>query len=204
MRIALFGGTSDIGVAIVEELAGSTPAEVILLMRASSPNAEPARNRLLAKGYSVETMDFDALDFDSHPAVVDGLFGQRVDVAIIAFGLLGDSARLWQDHSQGVETIQVNTTGAISVGIALGQTFTRQGDGKLILISSMAGEKVRPRNFVYGLSKQAADEFYTQLGAALPGLQVLVVRPGFVHSKMTAGRQAGLAVTPEQVAKATV
>lgn len=204
MRIALFGGTSDIGLAIVEELAGTEPTEIILLMRNSSPNVEPARERLLTRGYSVVSLDFDALAFDSHPGIVDRVFEKSVDVAIVAFGVLGDSERLWQDHAKGVETLQVNSTGTISVGIALGQAFTRQGGGQLVLVSSMAGEKVRQGNFVYGLSKQAADEFYTHLGDAIPELEVLVVRPGFVRTKMTEGRQAALAVTAEQVAKATV
>ena len=204
MRIALFGGTSDIGLAIVEELAEGSAAEIVLLLRAISASADSARERLSSQGHTVQTMEFDALDFESHPSIVGALFTTPVDVAIVAFGVLGDAAQVWRVPELGVQTVQVNATGAISVGIALGQEFSRQGGGTVILVSSMAGEKVRPSNFVYGLSKQAADEFYTQLDGKIPALRVLVVRPGFVSTKLTAGRQAALSTSPEVVATATV
>jgi decaprenylphospho-beta-D-erythro-pentofuranosid-2-ulose 2-reductase len=103
--------------------------------------------------------------------------------------------------------VTVNYTGAVSAGLAIAEQFRRQGHGRLIVLSSVAGERVRKANFVYGSSKAGLDGFAQGLGDALAGTgaSVLVVRPGFVHSRMTAGMQAApFASTPTAVAEATV
>ena len=85
--------------------------------------------------------------------------------------------------------------------------FRRQGHGRLVVLSSVAGERVRKANFVYGSSKAGLDGFAQGLGDALigSGASVLVVRPGFVHSSMTRGmKSAPFATTPSAVAAATV
>ena len=89
--------------------------------------------------------------------------------------------------------VQVNYTGAVSVGLAVAAQFRRQGHGRLVVLSSVAGERVRKANFVYGSSKAGLDGFAQGLGDALAGTgaSVLVVRPGFVHSRMTQGLKAG-------------
>ena len=102
--------------------------------------------------------------------------------------------------------VHVNYTGAVSVGLAVAAQFRRQGHGKLVVLSSVAGERVRKANFVYGSSKAALDAFAQGLGDSLAGsgASVLVVRPGFVHSRMTQGMKAApFATTPTAVAKAT-
>lgn len=206
-RVVLFGGTSDIGLAIVARLAADEPTEVVLAARAASPNLDAAVARAEASGAtSVSVVDFDALDFASHPAVVEQVFATPVAIAVVAFGLLGDPEQAWRDQAAAVRLAQTNTTGAISIGVALTSAFERQGSGRIVAISSVAAEKVRRSNFVYGATKAAMDGFYTQLGEALrgSGVGVLVVRPGFVTTKLTVGRgRVALAVTPEQVADAT-
>ncbi|MCW2758718.1 MAG: 3-oxoacyl-[acyl-carrier protein] reductase, partial [Nocardioidaceae bacterium] len=102
---------------------------------------------------------------------------------------------------------RVNVLGPMSVGVPLAEVMRRQGHGVIVALSSVAGERVRRSNFVYGSGKAGADGFYLGLGEALrgSGARVLVVRPGFVHTKMTAGLDsAPLSVTPEQVADAIV
>ena len=87
----------------------------------------------------------------------------------------------------------------------LGQKMRAQSHGWIVAMSSVAGERVRRSNFVYGSTKAGFDGFFLGLGEALRehGVRVLVVRPGFVKSKMTAGLdEAPLAVTPDQVAEA--
>jgi decaprenylphospho-beta-D-erythro-pentofuranosid-2-ulose 2-reductase len=84
--------------------------------------------------------------------------------------------------------------------------FRRQGHGKLVVLSSVAGERVRKANYVYGASKAGLDGFAQGLSDALAGTgaSVLIVRPGFVHTKMTAGRKAQpLSTSPQAVAAAT-
>ena len=93
------------------------------------------------------------------------------------------------------------------LGVLLAGRLRAQGHGRIVALSSVAGERVRRSNFVYGSTKAGLDGFYLGLGEALrdSGVGVLVVRPGFVRSKMTEGLdEAPLAVTPEDVADAVV
>lgn len=209
-NILLIGGTSEIGLAIVSELTsrGGAPT-VTLAARQDSPRIDAAVATLQRAGASeIRLVDFDALDFESHPAVIDAAFeAGDVDVAVVAFGTLGDQEELWQDQAKAVDSAQVNYTAFVSVGVLLGQAMKRQGHGTIIAMSSVAGTKVRRSNFVYGSAKAGMDGFYLQLGEALrkDGVQVTVVRPGQVRTKMTAGlMEAPLTVNKEDVAQAAV
>ena len=209
-NILLVGGTSDIGLAIVREFVtrGGNP-NVTLAARKSSPRIDAAVAEVTNAGAgSVEVLDFDATDFASHPDVIKQAFsGGDVDVAVVAFGTLGDQEQLWQDQAAAVESAQVNYTAFVSVGVLLGQEMKRQGHGTIIAMSSVAGQRVRRSNFVYGASKSGMDAFYLQLGEALrdSGVKVTVVRPGQVRTKMTDGlEEAPLTVDKEEVAQTAV
>ncbi|HKM25520.1 MAG TPA: decaprenylphospho-beta-D-erythro-pentofuranosid-2-ulose 2-reductase, partial [Corynebacterium sp.] len=182
---------------------------VILAAREDSPRIDAAVAQVRDAGATdVEVIDFDATDFESHPDVIDLAFSDGdIDVAIVAFGTLGDQEALWQDQAAAVASAQTNYTGPVSVGVLLGQKFREQGHGTIVALSSVAGVRVRRSNFVYGASKAGLDGFYTQLGEALrgSGANVLVVRPGQVRTKMSAGvKEAPLTVDIEEVAEATV
>lgn len=206
-RILLLGGSSELGLAIVSELLHQGPADVLLAGRRGSAHREHAIAQVRACGAGeVVWLDFDAAVTDAHPQVIAAAFAEPVDIAIVAFGLL-DDRQTWRDHEATVRLAQTNYTGALSVGVLLGRHFAEQSRGKLIAISSMAGERVRRANMVYGSTKAGMDGFYLQLGVELArtGVQVLVVRPGAVAGRMTAGRKpVALSTTPERVAKATV
>ena len=91
--------------------------------------------------------------------------------------------------------------------MALAERLRKQGHGAVVALSSVAGERVRRANFVYGSTKAGLDGFYLGLGEALRpfGINVTVVRPGFVHTRMTAGmKSAPLSLTPQQVADVIV
>jgi decaprenylphospho-beta-D-erythro-pentofuranosid-2-ulose 2-reductase len=201
--LLLLGGTSEIGLAVARRYAGRRPLRVVLAARPSE-RLDAAAEELRAAGATVSTVEFDAKDTDSHPAVLDKAFADGdIDVAVVAFGLLGDAEQAWQDHARAVELAQVNYTAAVSVGVALAERMRRQGHGRVVALSSVAGERVRRSNFVYGSTKAGMDGFYLGLGEALrgEGITVTVVRPGFVHTKMTEGmKPAPLATTAEQVA----
>jgi decaprenylphospho-beta-D-erythro-pentofuranosid-2-ulose 2-reductase len=156
----------------------------------------------------VEAVDFDAELTDEHEALVESVARERdIDVAVVAFGLLGDEEQAWQDHDAAVTLARVNYVGAVSVGVPLAAVMRRQGHGMIVALSSVAGERVRRSNFVYGSTKAGMDGFYLGLGEALrgSGAGVLVVRPGFVRTRMTEGRSpAPLSVTADQVADAVV
>jgi decaprenylphospho-beta-D-erythro-pentofuranosid-2-ulose 2-reductase len=205
--LLLLGGTSDIALAVAEEYSRSCRPRVVLAARASDRRDDAVR-RLQGLGLEVETVDFDARDTASHPGVVaQAAAGGDIDVAVVAFGLLGDEERAWQDHATAVELAEVNYVAPVSVGVCLAEQMRKQGHGVIVALSSVAGERVRRSNFAYGSTKAGMDGFYLGLGEALrdEGVHVLVVRPGFVHTKMTEGREpAPLSVTPEQVASAIV
>ena len=207
--ILLLGGTSEIGLAIITEYLRRQPVRVVLGRQPGDPLTEASVDALKVQGATaVEVLDFDATAFDTHPAVVEAAFaGGDIDLAIVAFGLLGDAEELWQNQAKAVQICQVNYTGAVSVGVLLGERFKAQGHGQIVAMSTVAGERVRRSNFVYGSTKAGLDGFYLNLGEALDGLgpKVLVVRPGQVRTRMSAGvKEAPLTVDKDEAAKQIV
>lgn len=205
--LLLLGGTSEIGLAVAMKYAKRRPLRVVLAARPSE-RLDKAAEQLREAGATVSTVEFDALDTGSHAAVLDKAFGDGdIDVTVVAFGLLGDAEQAWQDHARAVELAQVNYTAPVSVGVLLAERLRRQGHGRVVALSSVAGERVRRSNFVYGSTKAGMDGFYLGLGEALrgEGITVTVVRPGFVRTKMTEGmKPAPLSATADQVADVVV
>ena len=205
--LLLFGGTSDIALAIAERYAKARPLRVVLAARPGE-RRDAAAERLSGLGCSVQQIDFEARDLSSHRAVVEQSFaGGDIDIAVLAFGILGDAEQAWTDADAMLELAEINYTAPVHVGVLLSERMKAQGHGRIVALSSVAGERVRRSNFAYGSTKAGFDGFFLGLGEALrdSGVRVLVVRPGFVKSKMTAGMdEAPLAVTPQQVADATV
>jgi len=218
--ILVLGGTSEIGLAITEVYLTRSPARVVLAALPGDPGRDGAVAQLKAKGATeVDLVDFDALDTESHPKVIDeawSLAGKGrsagsapgdVDVAIVAFALDSDSEELWQNQSKAVLTAQVNYTAAVSVGVLVGEKMKAQGSGRIIAMSSVAGERVKRANFVYGSTKAGLDGFYLGLGEALApfGPRVTVVRPGMVRTQFSAHvKEAPLTVNKEDVATQAV
>ena len=126
-----------------------------------------------------------------------------LDVVVMAFGVLGSQTDFDRDPVAAAAAVTVNYTGSVSIGLAVAARLRAQGHGRLVVLSSVAGERVRSANFVYGSSKAGLDGFAQGLGDSLEGTgaKVLVVRPGFVHSSMTAGMAAApFSSTPDKVA----
>ena len=207
--ILLLGGTSEIGLAICERYLQNAHARILLAAMPDDPLRDDAVAQVEAAGArSVELIDFEATDTDSHPKMIDAAFaGGDVDVAIVAFGLLGDAEELWQNQRKAVQIAEINYTAAVSVGVLLGEKMRAQGFGQIIAMSSAAGERVRRSNFVYGSTKAGLDGFYLGLGEALKpsGVRVLVIRPGQVRTRMSAHiKEAPLTVDKEYVANLAV
>jgi decaprenylphospho-beta-D-erythro-pentofuranosid-2-ulose 2-reductase len=207
--ILLLGGTSEIGLAICERYLQNAHARILLAAMPEDPGRDDAVAQMKAAGArSVELIDFEATDPDSHPKVIDVAFaGGDVDVAIVAFGLLGDAEELWQNQRKAVQIAEINYTAAVSVGVLLGEKMRAQGFGQIIAMSSAAGERVRRSNFVYGSTKAGLDGFYLGLGEALKefGVRVLVIRPGQVRTRLSAHvKEAPLTVDKEYVANLAV
>jgi decaprenylphospho-beta-D-erythro-pentofuranosid-2-ulose 2-reductase len=207
--ILLLGGTSEIGLAICERYLQNAHARILLAAMPGDPGRDDAVAQMKSAGAkSVELIDFEATATDSHPGVIDAAFaGGDVDVAIVAFGLLGDAEELWQNQRKAVQIAEINYTAAVSVGVLLGEKMRAQGFGQIIAMSTVAGERVRRSNFVYGSTKAGLDGFYLGLGEALKpsGVRVLVIRPGQVRTRMSAHvKEAPLTVDKEYVANLAV
>ena len=205
--LLLLGGTSDIALAIARRYAIGRRLRVVLAARPTQRRSEAAAE-LTELGCTVTEVDLEARSPETHAATIDAAFtGGDIDIAVVAFGLLGDAERAWTDPAAALELVEVNYTAPVHLGVLLANRMRAQGHGRIVALSSVAGERVRRSNFAYGSTKAGFDGFYLGLGEALrdTGVGVLVVRPGFVRSKMTEGLdEAPLAVTPEDVADAVV
>ena len=207
--VLVLGGGSDIALATVRRLVGRRARTIVLAAR--DPGAlDGVRTELLDAGATtVEVVAFDADATDTHAALVDDAFDRfgDIDVVLVAFGVLGNQSEAEADAAAALEIARVNYLGTISVTVPVAQRLTQQGHGTIVALSSVAGERARRSNFVYGSSKAGMDAFLQGLGDSLvgTGVHVMVVRPGFVVSKMTEGMDpAPLSTTPDAVADAIV
>jgi len=207
-NIVVLGGMSEIGLAMARRLVSPATKSVVLACRRPD-EAATSVEALSRPGLVVEAVAFDAADTDSHAAFVDQTTKRHgdPDVVIVAFGQLGDQAVFDDRPEEAVRVAHVNYTGAVSISLHVARQLRRQGHGRLVIVSSVAGERVRKANFVYGSTKAGIDGFAQGLSDSLEGTgaAVLIVRPGFVHSAMTAGMKAApFATTPDAVADSTV
>jgi len=205
----VLGGGSDIALATARALVRSRCRTIVLAGRDPESFASAAKELHALGATTVECVEFDALALDTHAAFIASVFERfgDIDLALVAFGVLGDQDLAEQDAVEAIRIVETNFTGAVSVLVPLARAMRAQGHGRIVVLSSVAGERARRSNFVYGSSKAGIDAFAQGLGDSLQGsgVRVLVVRPGFVHSKMTQGLDAApLATDPESVAAATV
>ena len=188
-RVLILGATSAIAHAYGRRLA-SRRARLVLAARDPdklSANAADLRARGAAE---VVEVAFDAADFERHgPAVAEAwdAFG-GLDAALVAYGTLPDQETVAADPAAAVEAFRLNATSVVSVMTHLAGRFEAQGDGVLAVISSVAGDRGRASNYVYGAAKGAVSLFAGGLRGRLAGrgVAVVTVKPGFVDTPMTA------------------
>ena len=207
--VLVLGGASDIALATVRRLVAARARTVVLAGRRPEALEDAAADLRGLGAERVEAVPFDADDTASHGAFADDVFTRfgDIDVVLVAFGVLGRQDECEGDPQAAVDLLRTNFVGAASVGLHLTRHLRRQGHGTLVVLSSVAGERARRSNFVYGSSKAGLDAFFQGLGDSLvgSGVKVLIVRPGFVHTKMTAGLpNVPLSTTPEKVADVIV
>lgn len=144
-------------------------------------------------GVPVRVDAFDALDTAGHGAFVDGVMeaaGGALDGVVLAFGLLGDQGRAETDFDHAREILDVNLTGAASVLTHLANRLEARGRGFIVGITSVAGDRGRASNYVYGAAKGGFTVFLQGLRGRLAkhGVKVVTVKPGYVDTRMTFGR----------------
>lgn len=208
--VLLVGGDSELGLAILAQVDLRPGAHVVLAGR-SAGALRRAGAELAARagaGVTVSSAVFDALGPPAAGPQLLAEAAQRVgelDLVVLAVGVLGDQRLAEVEPAESYRILVSNAAGLAPVLLAAAAALRRQGHGTLVVLSSAAGVRARRVNYVYGASKAALDALAVGTGEALrgSGARVLVVRPGFVRGRMTAGRPvAPLATQPAAVAEA--
>ncbi|OBK36121.1 oxidoreductase [Mycobacterium sp. 1245111.1] len=204
--VLILGGRSEIGTQLAVRLAPG--ASVVLAARNASRLDEQVAAIRTAGAAAVACVEFDADDLESHGPLVASVIAEhgRIDIAVVAFGVLGDQSRAEADAAHAVSVVHTDYVAQVSLLTHLAAAMREAGRGSLVVFSSIAGARVRRANYVYGSAKAGLDGFASGLADALhgSGVRLLLVRPGFVIGRMTQGMTpAPLSRTPAQVAAAT-
>lgn len=204
--VALFGGRSEIGLEVAARLA---PGNTIVLAARPGPLDAAVAACRAAGAASVEVVAFDGDDTTQHAAVVEAIEAEHgsIDVAVVAFGVLGDQALAERDPAEVVRVLHTDFVAQASLLTVIAASMRRRGSGTLVVFSSVAGVRVRRANYVYGSAKAGLDGFVSGLSDALhgTGVRVVLARPGFVVGRMTTGLDPAIfSSTPPQVAEAVV
>jgi short-subunit dehydrogenase len=188
-RVLIVGATSAIAVETAR-LYARGGARLALAARDAQKLAATAADLCARGAAEVVEIAFDAADIAAHQPMVDAATDALggLDAALVAFGMLPDAATVHADPDLAVEAFRLNATCVISVLARLVDVFERQRAGTLAVISSVAGDRGRPSNYVYGAAKGAVSLFAQGLRGRLAplGVRVVTVKPGFVDTPMTA------------------
>ncbi len=199
--VAIFGGRSEIGLEIARRLADGN---VVVL--ASRPGGEQPE---VAGAERVLHVDFDADDVTGHVATVEEIEADTgpIDIAVLTFGVLGNQKLAEVDSAEVVRIVHTDFTAQASLLTVLADRMLTRASGTLVAFSSVAGQRVRRPNYVYGSAKAGLDGFASGMADALhrSGVDLVIARPGFVIGRMTQGMSpAPFSSTPDQVAAAVV
>jgi decaprenylphospho-beta-D-erythro-pentofuranosid-2-ulose 2-reductase len=206
-RVVVLGAASDLARSLLGALA-KRRLEAVLLCGRDEDRLAPIVEELRVAGVAeVHSAHFDATETGSHDALAasaKALLGS-IDLVVVAAGVLGTASLDELDAAVVGEQLTTNFTGPAAAMTAFSKVLRDQGYGRILVYSSVAGLRVRRSNFVYGAAKAGLDGFSQGLGDVLhgSGVSVVIVRPGFVTTKMTAGRdKAPLSATPQEVTAA--
>ncbi|SDL70773.1 SDR family oxidoreductase [Pseudomonas indica] len=203
-NILIIGATSAIAEATARQLA--LRGINLYLLGRNKERLEMLAGDLKVRGANKALYEtFDAADFSSHSMLLDqaerDLGG--LDTVLIAHGTLGNQKSCEKNFALTLQELTTNATSVISLLTLLGNRFETQGHGRIAVISSVAGDRGRQSNYVYGTAKGALNIFLQGLRNRLSkqGVQVLTIKPGFVDTPMTAHFRKGLLwATPDKIA----
>ena len=208
MSVLILGATSPIARQVAKRYAEQ--GQPVFCAARDAEEAEAVASDIHLR-HDVETASghFDAREFDAHRDFVDEVVEAvgPIDVALVAFGDMGDQEEAQQDFEIARRVIEVNYTGAASIAEAVAAHLEERGDGSIIGISSVAGDRGRQSNYFYGSAKGAFALYLQGLRNRLfpEGVHVLTVKPGFVDTRMTFGMETAIPIaSPEDVSRAIV
>ena len=189
MNILIFGATSAIAEAVAAHYA--IAENRLYLIARNSEKLAALRQRLVdCDAGEVETAQADLARLEDHPGLIEAAFNwlRTIDLVLIAHGTLPDHTRCEQDVEAALEALDVNGLSPISLLTELAPRMREQAHGKIAVITSVAGDRGRPSNYVYGSAKAMVSAFLQGLRGRLhgAGVHVIDIRPGLVDSPMTA------------------
>jgi decaprenylphospho-beta-D-erythro-pentofuranosid-2-ulose 2-reductase len=203
MTALILGATSDIAIALARHL-GSVGYDLQLAARDIESLKELKSDIEIRNGVSVSTIQLDALNFESHYSLYQNL-ATKPDVAILVFGYLGNHTLAIENWRESERIVNTNYVGAVSILNVVANDFEKRKTGVIVGISSVAGDRGRMSNYLYGSAKAGLTAYLSGLRNRLfhSSVHVLTVKPGFVRTQMTEGLKLPAPVTadPEQVAK---
>jgi decaprenylphospho-beta-D-erythro-pentofuranosid-2-ulose 2-reductase len=204
VKVLILGGTSPIARLLAIKFA-SIGAHLYIASRDQAEGERIANDIQVRSGVKAIAGKFDAADFASHAELIERASQDLggLDGVVLCFGTLGDEDKAQVDAHEALATIQQNFTGAVSLLTIAAQKLESQGSGFIVVIGSVAGDRGRKRNYVYGSAKGALHLFLQGLRARLSKskIQVMTVILGTVDTRMTWGREGTLfTVPPERAA----
>ncbi len=184
--VLILGATSDIGIALAEKFAAEG---YDIQLAARDPSNLSTLQTDLSIRYNIQCTSycFDATHFSSHENFYNGLV-LKPNVSICVFGYMNDNVFVTEDQAETLKTIQTNYTGAVSILNIIAKDYAIQKEGCIVGISSVAGERGRQSNYIYGSAKAGFTAYLSGIRNRLykKGVHVVTVLPGFVYTKMTA------------------
>jgi len=200
--VLILGATSDIGFAIARKFASEKYA--VQLAARNVDQLKTFQSDIEIR-YSVpcSVYDFDANKFDTHEEFYNSL-GSKPDVTVYVIGYMQDNEAALKNWNESLKTINANYAGAVSILNIIANDYATRQKGTIVGISSVAGNRGRQSNFIYGSAKAAFTAYLSGLRNKLyhNKVHVVTVLPGFVYTKMTEHLKLPklLTATPEEVA----
>jgi decaprenylphospho-beta-D-erythro-pentofuranosid-2-ulose 2-reductase len=204
--VLLLGGSSDIGLAIARRCAAEK-AEVAIASRSVDRLQAVAQDIRIRYGCGVTLHAFDVLDIAHHAQFLDEL-GELPEVAVCVIGMTGRQAELGTDHAGARRVMDTNYVAPALLIAEIANRMEARNRGTIVGVSSVAGDRGRASNYIYGSAKAGFTAFLSGLRARLSStdVHVITVKPGFVATRMTAGMRLPSLLTadPEDVGEAVI
>lgn len=199
--VLILGAASDMAIAIARKFAGAGYS--IQLAARNVSRLKPLQADVSVRYQSNCTLhEFDALEFSSHQQFVNNL-SPLPDITICVFGYLGENETARKDWNEALKIIHTNYTGAVSILNVISNAYAAQKKGVIAGVSSVASERGRQSNYIYGSAKAGFTQYLSGLRNRMyrEGVHVVTVQPGFVYTRMTEHLQLPALVTakPEDV-----
>jgi decaprenylphospho-beta-D-erythro-pentofuranosid-2-ulose 2-reductase len=203
MKLLIIGATS----AIANETAklyARDGAELFLVGRSPAKLAAVKDDLLVRGAKRVETYVLDLSDLEKHTAMIEAAIASlgELNMVLVAHGSLPDPKLTQQNVAKAIEEFTTNCTSVISLLTILANYFEQRRHGTIAVISSVAGDRGRKSNYLYGAAKGAVTIFLQGLRGRLAssGVKVITIKPGFVDTPMTAHVRKGLLFTSPRTA----